>query len=50
MANQIALKLHGRPGDVLLAEQHSHVLVYEFGGAAAHAGLLTVGLPGSRAG
>ena len=46
MANQIALKLHGRPGDVLLAEQHSHVLVYEFGGAAAHAGLLTVGLPG----
>jgi threonine aldolase len=46
MANQIALKLHGRPGDVLLAEQHSHILVYEFGGAAAHAGLLTVGLPG----
>ena len=46
MANQIALKLHGRPGDVLLAEQHSHVLVYEFGGAAVHAGLLTVGLPG----
>jgi threonine aldolase len=46
MANQIALKLHGRPGDVLIAEQHSHVLIYEFGGAAAHAGLLTVGLPG----
>jgi threonine aldolase len=46
MANQIALKLHGRPGDVLVAEQHSHVLIYEFGGAAAHAGLLTVGLPG----
>jgi threonine aldolase len=46
MANQIALKLHGRPGDLLIAEQHSHVLVYEFGGAAAHAGLLTVGLPG----
>ena len=46
MANQIALKLHSRPGDVLLAEQHSHVLVYEFGGAAVHAGLLTIGLPG----
>jgi threonine aldolase len=46
MANQIALKLHGRPGDVLVAHEHSHVLVYEFGGAAAHAGLLTVGLPG----
>ncbi len=47
MANQIALKLHGRPGDVLLAEEHSHVVVYEYGGAAAHAGLLTRGLPGS---
>jgi threonine aldolase len=47
MANQIALKLHSRPGDVLIAEEHSHVLVYEFGGAAAHAGLLTVGLPGA---
>ena len=46
MANQIALKLHGRPGDVLVGEEHSHILVYEFGGAAAHAGLLTVGLPG----
>ena len=46
MANQVALKLHGRPGDVLLAEQHSHVLVYEYGGAAAHAGLMTRGLPG----
>jgi len=47
MANQIALKLHGRPGDVLIAEQHSHVVIYEFGGAAVHAGLLTVGLSGS---
>jgi threonine aldolase len=46
MANQIALKLHGRPGDVLLAEEHSHVLVYEYGGAAALAGLVTRGLPG----
>ena len=46
MANQIALKLHGRAGDVLLAEETSHVLVYEYGGAAVHAGLLTQGLPG----
>jgi threonine aldolase len=46
MANQIALKLHGRPGDVLLAHEHSHVLVYEYGGVAAHAGLVTLGLPG----
>jgi len=47
MANQIALKLHGRPGDVLVAEEHSHVLVFEYGGVAAHAGLMTLGLRGS---
>ena len=46
MANQIALKLHGRPGDVLVAEETSHVLVYEYGGAAAHAGLMSLGLTG----
>ena len=46
MANQVALKLHGRPGDVLLAEESSHVLVFEYGGPAAHAGLMTRGLPG----
>ncbi len=47
MANQIALKLHSRPGDVLLAEETSHVVVYEYGGAAAHAGLMTLGLSGA---
>ncbi len=47
MANQIALKLHGRPGDALVAEEHSHVLVFEYGGVAAHAGLMTLGLPGT---
>ena len=47
MANQIALKLHSRPGDVLLAEETSHVVVYEYGGAAAHAGLMTLGLRGA---
>jgi threonine aldolase len=47
MANQIALRLHTRPGDVLVAEEHSHVLIYEYGGVAAHAGLVTLGLPGN---
>ena len=46
MANQIALKLHGRPGEVLIAHETSHVLVFEYGGVAAHAGLVTLGLPG----
>jgi threonine aldolase len=46
MANQIALKLHGRPGDVLVAEELSHVLIYEFGGPAVHAGVVSVGVRG----
>jgi threonine aldolase len=46
MANQIALKLHSRPGDVLLAEETSHVVIYEYGGPAAHAGLMVQALPG----
>jgi threonine aldolase len=48
MANQIALKLHSRPGDVLIAEEHSHVVIYEYGGAGAHAGLVTHTLRGDR--
>ncbi|MDQ3992503.1 MAG: aminotransferase class I/II-fold pyridoxal phosphate-dependent enzyme [Actinomycetota bacterium] len=49
MANQIALRILGRPGDELLAEENSHVLLYELGGPAVHSGLVTRGLPG-RAG
>jgi threonine aldolase len=48
MANQIALKLHARPGDVLVAEETSHVVIYEYGGPAAHAGVMTLGLRGDR--
>jgi threonine aldolase len=49
MANQIALKLHTRPGDVLVAERHAHVVIYEYGGPAAHAGLMVEPIAG-RAG
>jgi threonine aldolase len=48
MANQIALKLLSRPGDVLIAEHHAHVVIYEYGGPAAHAGLIALGVPGDR--
>jgi threonine aldolase len=48
MANEIALRLHGQPGDEVLAEQHSHVLIAELGGPAALSGLLTRPLPGDR--
>src|SRR4051812_26938005 len=46
MANQIALNIHGRPGDALLAERHAHIMLSELGGPAVHSGLLTIGLHG----
>jgi threonine aldolase len=46
MANEIALKLHGEPGDELLAEEHSHILISELGGPAVFAGLLSRPLVG----
>ncbi len=49
LANQIALKLHSRPGDALVAERHAHIVIYEYGGPAAHAGLMIEPIEG-RAG
>jgi threonine aldolase len=46
MANQIALRLLGQPGEELLAHEHSHILLYELGGPAVHSGLVTRGLRG----
>ncbi len=46
MANQIALRVLTEPGDQLLAEERTHILVYEAGGAAIHSGLVMRGLPG----
>ncbi|MGE5690090.1 MAG: threonine aldolase family protein [Pseudomonadota bacterium] len=46
MANQIALRVLTRRGGELIAEERTHVLVYEAGGAALNAGLITRGLPG----
>ena len=48
MANEIALRLHGEPGDEILAEEHAHVLIAELGAPAALSGLLTRPLPGHR--
>ena len=48
MANQIALNIHGRPGDALLVERHAHIMLSELGGPAAHSGLLTIGLTGTN--
>jgi threonine aldolase len=48
MANEIALRLHGEPGDEILAEEHAHVLIAELGAPAALSGLLTRPLRGDR--
>jgi len=47
MANQIALHVHGRPGDVLLVERHAHIVLSELGGPAVHSGLLTIAIDGT---
>src|SRR6266545_5812267 len=48
MANQLALNILGRPGDALLVETQAHIMLSELGGPAAHSGLLTIGLQGTK--
>jgi threonine aldolase len=45
MGNQVALRVLTKPGGVLLAEERTHVLVYEWGGPAIHSGLIMRGVP-----
>jgi threonine aldolase len=44
MANQVALRVLGRPGCKVVAEERTHVLIYEWGGPAIHSGLVMQGL------
>jgi threonine aldolase len=44
MANQAALRAQTKPGSLLLAEKHTHVLIYEWGGPAIHSGLVMKGV------
>jgi threonine aldolase len=44
MANQAALRTQTTPGSVLLAEERTHTLVYEWGGPAVHSGLIMRGV------
>jgi threonine aldolase len=46
MANQVALRTQTTPGAVLLAEERTHVMVYEMGGPAIHSGLVMRGIAG----
>jgi len=44
MANQAALRVLSQPGCKLVAEERTHVLIYEWGGPAIHSGLVMQGL------
>jgi threonine aldolase len=41
MANEIALRTLGQPGDEVIGEENSHIFLAELGGPAVHAGLMT---------
>ena len=44
MANQAALRVLSKPGCKVVAEERTHVLIYEWGGPAIHSGLVMRGL------
>ena len=44
MANQAALRVLSKPGCKVVAEERTHVLIYEWGGPAIHSGLVMQGL------
>jgi threonine aldolase len=44
MATQAALRVLSRPGCKVVAEERTHVLIYEWGGPAIHSGLVMQGL------
>lgn len=46
MANQIAIKVHTRPGDEILVGQNAHNWLFETGGAAVISGVQIALLPG----
>jgi len=48
MANQIAIRVHTRPGDEVLVHEDSHPLNWEAAGAAVIAGVQLRPLPGAR--
>src|SRR5215208_8506675 len=47
MCNQIAIRLHTRPGDEVLLERFSHPIIAESGGPAAHSGVMMQPIDGS---
>jgi threonine aldolase len=47
MCNQIAVRLHTRPGDEVILERHAHPIIAESGGPAAHSGVMMQPIDGS---
>src|ERR1041384_7360260 len=48
MTNQIAIKVHTRPGDELLCDVNSHIYNYEGGGISANSGVQAKLLQGNE--
>jgi len=48
MCNQIALAVHGRPGDEVICDASAHIVHSEAGGVAANGGLNLCTVPGLR--
>ena len=48
MCNEIALAVHGRPGDEVICDRISHIVTSEAGGPAALSGLMIHPLDGDR--
>lgn len=48
MCNQIAIQIHCRPGDAILADKTAHIIGFEGGGAGATAGANIMPLDGVR--
>ena len=48
LCNQIAIQIHCRPGDAVLADKTSHIIGFEGGGAGATAGANILPLDGDR--
>ena len=47
MCNQIAIRLHTRPGDEVILERFSHPIIAESGGPAAHSGVMMQPIDGT---
>ena len=48
MANEIAMKLHTRPGDEVILDAEAHFITSEGGGPAFLSGVMLRGVPGAQ--